>query len=335
MISEFDVKNRRYIGSKAKLRNWISSTIRKECKTGGSFADIFAGTGIISASISKDFKHLILNDILHSNYTCYQAFFGKGKFDINKIRNIIEKYNKIDPVKIKDNYFSKNFAKKYFSRDASRLIGHIREDIENRKTKITPKEYYILLTSLIYSIDRIANTVGHYDAYIKKDPRYKKLILGIIRPLSVKKISIYRQDANLLTKNIYADTIYIDPPYNSRQYNRFYHLLETLTKWNKAELHGVALKPKAENSSEYCKTNAPQVFKDLIDKLQCDNVVVSYNNTYNSKSKSSKNKIQLEKIEEILKSKGKTKVFKKNYRFFNSGNTNFKNHQEYLFVTNT
>ena len=31
------------------------------------------------------------------------------------------------------------------------------------------KEYNILLASLIYSMDRVANTVGHYDAYFKKE----------------------------------------------------------------------------------------------------------------------------------------------------------------------
>jgi len=60
---------------------------------------------------------------------------------------------------------------------------------------------------------------------------------------------------------------------------------------------------------------------------------VSYNNTYDSKSSSSKNKITLQEIEKILERKGKTKVFEKDYRHFNAGNTNFNNHKEYLFVT--
>ena len=32
---------------------------------------------------------------------------------------------------------------------------------------INYKEYAILITSLLYAMDRIANTVGHYDAYRK------------------------------------------------------------------------------------------------------------------------------------------------------------------------
>ena len=85
--------------------------------------------------------------------------------------------------------------------------------------------------------------------------------------------------------------------------------------------------------SEYCKTSAPRIFKDLIDNLNVKFIVVTYNNTYNSKSSSSKNKITLEEIKEILEEKGKTKVFDKPYKFFNAGKTDLKNHKEYVFIT--
>jgi adenine-specific DNA-methyltransferase len=72
---------------------------------------------------------------------------------------------------------------------------------------------------------------------------------------------------------------------------------------------------------------------ELAKDLDAKYLVVSYNNTYDSKSNSSKNKITLQEIKNILTSKGKTKVFEKDYRHFNAGNTDFKNHKEYLFVT--
>ncbi len=85
--------------------------------------------------------------------------------------------------------------------------------------------------------------------------------------------------------------------------------------------------------SEYCKTSAPEVFKDLINNLNVKYIVVTYNNTYNSKSSSSKNKITLEEIKDILDEKGKTNVFDKPYKFFNAGKTELKNHKEYVFIT--
>ena len=85
--------------------------------------------------------------------------------------------------------------------------------------------------------------------------------------------------------------------------------------------------------SDYCRVQAKDRLAELVKDLNAKYLVVSYNNTYDSKSNSSKNKITLQQIKDILSVKGKTKVFEKDYRHFNAGNTDFKNHKEYLFVT--
>ena len=327
------LQNRRYIGNKYKLVDWIFSIINSECSKGRSFVDIFAGTGVVSMVAARHFDEVILNDFLCSNYVIYQAFFGKGEWNRNKIDNIIKNYNNIDSEDLEDNYFSEHFGGKYFSRNSSKIIGFIRENIEENRSNLTDKEYYILVASLLYSIDKIANTVGHYDAYFKKEHIEDGFFIKPIDPLEIKNVNIYREDANQLAKKIKADVVYIDPPYNSRQYSRFYHVLETLTKWNKPKLHGKALKPDPENMSDYCRIQAKKRLAELVKDLKVKYLVVSYNNTYDSKSNSSKNKITLQEIKDILKSKGKTKVFEKDYRHFNAGNTDFKNHKEYLFVT--
>lgn len=329
----FHLHNRRYIGNKHSLINWIFSIINSECEAKDSFVDLFAGTGVISAVASKYFKTIIVNDFLHSNYAIYQAFFGSGEYDEKKIINILNSYNNLNVTNLEDNYFSTNFGGKFFGKNTSKIIGYVREDIEKNKGILSEKEYYILITSLIYSLDKVANTVGHYEAYFKKTNIIDNFYLKLIKPLKVNNIDIYRKDSNILAKEIKADVVYIDPPYNSRQYSRFYHVLETLTKWDKPKLHGVALKPKEENMSDYCRVNAKIRFSELVRDLNTKYLVVSYNNTYESKSNSSRNKITLEELEYILKSKGKTKIFAKDYRHFNAGNTNFKNHKEYLFVT--
>ena len=331
--NHIQLQNRRYIGSKHKLIEWIFSIITKECGEENSFADIFAGTGVVSAVAARHFGEIIVNDFLHSNYAIYHAFFSNGEWDKNKIDNIIKDYNNIDSEDLEDNYFSEYFGGKYFSKSSSKIIGFVRENIEENKNNLTSKEYYILIASLLYSIDKIANTVGHYDAYFKKDHIEDGFFMKPVDPIEVKNVTIYREDTNLLAKKIKADVVYIDPPYNSRQYSRFYHVLETLTKWDKPKLHGTALKPDPENMSDYCRVQAKDRLAELIRDLNAKYLVVSYNNTYDSKSSSSKNKITLQEIEKILERKGKTKVFEKDYRHFNAGNTNFNNHKEYLFVT--
>ena len=182
-------------------------------------------------------------------------------------------------------------------------------------------------------MDRIANTLGHYEAYIKKEIIPRPLNMQLIDAKSYDNVQIFKSDANLLVKDIYADVFYIDPPYNSRQYSRFYHVYETLIHWDNRELFGVAMKPKTENMSKYCSSSAPQAFADLINNINSRYIFVSYNNTYYSKSKSSQNKISLEQIKSILEAKGHTTVLEHSHQFFNAGKTDFKDHKELLFVT--
>ncbi len=187
----------------------------------------------------------------------------------------------------------------------------------------------------MYSLDRVANTVGHFDAYFKNSVLTPAFKFELIEPYDVsrKKLVIFREDSNSLVKRIKSDVAFVDPPYNSRQYSRFYHVWENIAKWEKPILRGVAKKPPLENMSDYCRSVAPKVFDDLIQNLNVRHIVVTYNNTYNSKSSSSLNKITLEEIEEALAKKGVTRRFERDYRYFNAGKTNLAEHKEFVFIT--
>ena len=182
-------------------------------------------------------------------------------------------------------------------------------------------------------MDKIANTLGHFDAYIKKKIVPKKFLMKIIDVKQFDCVEIYQKDSNLLSREIHTDLVYLDPPYNSRQYSRFYHLYEVLVKWDKPELQGTARKPAEENMSDYCRVKALSAFTDLVAHVDTKYIVVSYNNTYKSKSSSSENKIKLEEIKEVLNKCGKTKVFTHSYNPYNAGKTDFDDHKEYLFIT--
>lgn len=330
-----DIQNRRYTGSKYKLIPWIKDTILEQCEKHDSFFDVFGGTGIVTASMLDVCSTVYINDFLYSNQVIYKAFFSQDKYR----KNILKKYEilfKGLDDSTEDNYVSHNFGDKYFSFVDAKKIGFIREKIEKDylEKKINSKEYSILLASLLYSLDRAANTVGHYEAYIKKEVPRSSFEYNLITPIHTEsKIKIFREDSNKLAPKIKADIAFVDPPYNSRQYSRFYHVLETITKWEKPELKGVALKPPEENMSEYCRSSAPRVFDDLIKKLRVKYIAVTYNNTYNSKSSSSANKITLEQIKETLDHVGKTNVYEHEYQRFNAGKTDKVDHKEYLFIT--
>lgn len=332
---KFELHSRRYIGNKAKLTDWIMNIIESETKGKETFIDIFSGTSIVAKSAMKNYENVVLNDILSSNNITYKAFYGTLKWNSNKLVEISNQYNSLSSKSIRENYFSKNFGGKFYEKDISKIIGHIRIDIEKKKknNEINSREYAILLTSLIYTIDRLANTVGHFDAYIKKPIPKKPLNYKLIKTSDFEGAKIYQEDANELVRNIKGDIAYIDPPYNSRQYSRFYHIYENLVQWKKPKLYGVALKPEPENMSKYCTVQAKNVFKDLVENLDVKYLAISYNNTYKSKSKSSANKIKYEEIVDILKNVGETKIFEKSHKFFNTGKTEFNDHKEFLFLT--
>ncbi|EOU1689846.1 DNA adenine methylase, partial [Clostridium perfringens] len=199
-MNEFVINNRRYLGSKYSLIKDIQDSI--DITQIRSVADIFGGTGVVGESFASKGKKVIINDILYSNTIIYKCFFGKGYFNKNKLLDYIKRYNSLNSNEIEENYFSINFAETYFNKSNCKKIGFIREDIENelKNNNINKREYYILITSLIYAIDKIANTVGHYDAYREnKEDLNKKfeLIFPHIKEYK-EEIKIYREDANEL-----------------------------------------------------------------------------------------------------------------------------------------
>ncbi len=330
----YKISQRRYLGNKNSILPFIDEIIQNEIGDFYSLCDIFSGTGVVGEYFNSADKKIISNDLLYQNFTSLNAFLSSESFDEVKLLNIMDEFNGLD---IKDdNYFSKNFGDRYFSLDVARKIGHIRENIKKLfvEHKINQHEKNILLTSLMYSVDRIANTVGHYDAYIKKEIRPQKLEMKMLSISSDanKNNEIYNKDANLLVRDIECDILYLDPPYNSRQYCDAYHLLENLSLWQKPEVFGVAKKfDRTKIKSDYSKIDAPKSFDDLIQNAKCKYILLSYNNMGNKGNVRSNAKITDEDIMKSLEKRGEVKVFEKSYKEFNAGNAKVGDNKERVF----
>lgn len=327
------INNRRYLGNKYKLLDFITDTVARECSGINTVADIFAGTGSVASAFAD--KKLITNDFLYFNYICHIAWFGSEKYDDAKIEQLVLYYNDVIPTD--ENYMSEHFADTFFSLEDCRKIGFIREDIENRfraKT-INERERAILITSLLYAMDKIANTCGHYDAYIKgaEFTRHLELSIPFASNDNNQNNQCYNEDANRLVERIEADLIYIDPPYNSRQYCDAYHLLENVARWEKPTVSGVALKmDRTKLKSDYCTSNATKAFEDLISKIKAKYILLSYNNMAEKGNGRSNAKISDSDIMRILSRKGKVKVFSESYRAFSAGKSDIKDNEERLFL---
>lgn len=333
----FEVNNRRYLGSKYKLLDFITSTVKENCRGINSVADIFGGTGVVANKFNQQGKKIIINDLLISNYYSYLTWFGNEEVDIKKIAEYIKEFN--DKECYNDNYVSKNFGGTYFTVKNARKIGYIRENIKKLKQKrlINNREEAILITSLIYAMDKVANTCGHYDAYRRKldtMDEIRLLVPHLSKIENNKDNLIYKEDANKLVRHIYADLIYIDTPYNSRQYGDAYHLLENIAEWKKPKVEGVAKKMvnRDKTKSLYCTSKATETFEDLILNINAKYILVSYNNMAQKGVGRSNAKISNEEIIEILEKRGTVQVFSTDYKVFTTGNTNIQDHKELLYL---
>lgn len=335
-MKNITINNRRYIGSKSRMINFIKEVMKKEKIEYSSFLDLFGGTGIVGDSLNDQKTKIYVNDLLKSNYLSYLAWFGNDKIDKKKIQKYINSYNSLS--ELRDNYFSINFSNTYFSKENCKKIGFIREDIEEKYINgiLNIRERAILITSLLYAMDKIANTVGHYDAYRKNGDLGRQLelcMLDLKSNTNNKNNKIFNEDSNELVRNIKVDVVYIDPPYNSRQYSDAYHLLENVAMWEKNEVFGVAKKMERNGiKSKYCSVSAPLVFKDLIENINAKYIIVSYNNMGNKGAGRSQAKISDEDIITILGKKGKVKKYEMDFAQFNTGKTHIENHKERLFV---
>lgn len=327
------INNRRYLGNKYKLLPFITKVVEEECKNVNTIADIFAGTGAVASAFTD--KKIITNDNMYSNYICHLAWFSSESYSEEKIIELIVNYNAM--VVEQDNYMSKNFANTYFSLEDCRKIGFIRQDIEDRflEGNINTRERALLITSLLYAMDKIANTCGHYDAYRQGVEFEKHLELYVPKPdenLNENNMC-YNMDTNDLVSDIEADLVYIDPPYNSRQYCDAYHLLENVARWNKLEVFGIAKKmDRTALKSDYCTKKAASAFEKLIDSIHAKYIMLSYNNMAEKGNDRSNAKISDDDIMRILQKKGVVKVFTEEYKAFSTGKSDIKDNQERLFL---
>lgn len=271
---------------------------------------------------------------MYSNYLAYLTWFSSESIDQDKIEKLISMFNNSEPQE--ENYVSKNFGGTYFSEYNAMKIGYIREQIEMLSEEINYREKAILITSLLYAMDKVANTVGHYDAYRRKldSLREIKLLVPDVNDKLNRENRVFNMDANELVREISADLVYIDTPYNSRQYGDAYHLLENIAEWQEPEVSGVAKKMinRSHIKSDYCTMKATKAFEDLITNINGKYILVSYNNMAQKGVGRSNAKISAEEIIEILETRGKVKTFDTDFQVYTTGKTKIEDHKEILYL---
>ena len=329
-----------YIGSKFKLSSWIKEEIVNVVGQDLSdkvFCDIFAGTGIVGRSFKKDVKKVIANDLEHYSYVLNRNYIG-NHISIKNKKEFLDELNSL--ALREDGFIYQNYCmgsgsgRQYFSDENGKKIDTIRMQIQKwyEDKEIDEDLYYFLLASLIESADKVANTASVYGAFLKhlKKSAQKDLILeGAEFIENDNTHQVFNQDSNKLIKTINGDILYLDPPYNQRQYSANYHLLNTISKYKIFEPQGKTGLPKDYNRSNYCrKKEVKDSFEELIKNADFEYIFLSYNN---------EGLMSATDVKEIMQKYGRYDLVSKEYQRFKADKTENRNHKadktfEYLHI---
>jgi adenine-specific DNA-methyltransferase len=336
-----------YIGSKLSLLKFLEESIDKVVdKNCHIFCDLFAGTGAVGTYFKKKGYKVIANDIQYYSFVLNKQYIGNHKQ--LKFEELMKLLPEIKNIKVDDrknfvceflsnlrgvkgfvykNYCQggtkeKEFERLYFSDDNGKKCDAIRTQIEEwiKNKLINYDEYYFLLASLIETIDKYANTASVYGAYLKKLKKTAQKNI-VLKPAELivndNDHEVYNEDINQLIKEIKGDILYLDPPYNQRQYATNYHLLETIAKYDNPKIHGkTGLRNYENQKSVYCsRAKVKAAFKNLITNAKVKYIFLSYNN---------EGLMTVGDIKETMSLRGKYGYFMKAYgRFKADKNRNY------------
>ena len=318
-----------YIGSKLSLKSFIKDTILVISKIDSEnkvFADLFAGTGVIGSEFKKMGYKVIANDIQHYSYILNKHFIEN-----NNPMNI-ELIEHLNSLEGKEGFIYNNYCmgsgseRNYFSDYNGKKCDAIRQELEKlyKNKEIDEHQYNYFLASLINSIDKHANTASVYGAFLKslKKSAVKDFELELLPIIDGNKDGkVYNEDINILIKEIKGDILYLDPPYNARQYSANYHLLETISKYDNPIIKGkTGLRDYSNQKSKFCsKSQVNQVFEELISDADFKYIFLSYND---------EGLMSLETIKKIMEKYGEYQCFTTDYKRFRADKEENRNHKK-------
>lgn len=342
----------RYIGSKDNLLHFIEGAVRAGGVSGGTFVDLFAGTTVVGRHFKRLGFSIVSNDLMR-----YAHVFAKAYIENNappefagldlpvrpalfeqpmaRLEAALDTLNALPPVRgfIFRHYCDEgDDPRMYFSAANAGRIDAIRERLEawRGEGSVSEAEFHILLAALLEAVPSVSNTSGTYGSYLKFwESRSQKPLTLTAPPLvfSDREHRAFQQDGVALLRGLTADVVYIDPPYNARQYAPNYHVLETIARWDSPRVYGKSgLRPYQREKSAWCRQDtALAALREAACMADARLFLLSYN---------SEGIMPDEAIREVLSARGRLTVHEQPYRRYKSDsdgeNRRYKPHKTIL-----
>lgn len=350
-VSSEKIYRLNYIGSKFQLLEWITNNMKEKTNWSSfadkTIADLFAGTGIVSYHFRKNNANVISNDAeLYSSIITHaftrSIYTDNCKSIIELFQNDIQENKHSDTNGFITTHYSPQGIneRKFFTIENAKRIDYIRNKLETIKNTMNDDEYKFILASILLSADAVSNVPAVYGCFLKnfKTKAEKHLRLLPIHnntDPALEHSKTYHSDVldTEFISSFETDMVYLDPPYNERQYSKNYFPLNIIAKTPEQLLSELPLKGKTGIPvdcfiSPFCKKgeSVENAFDTLFRELKTKWIFVSYN---------SESIVSKDKMLQIMNNYGTASVIERDYKRFKSFEyNNDVNIKEYLFCLN-
>ncbi|HSL70841.1 MAG TPA: DNA adenine methylase, partial [Longimicrobiales bacterium] len=294
----------RYIGNKTRLLGFIRRVLRQRAVAPGRALDPFCGTASVARALKRWGFSVVAADVMRYAYVFGRAYVETAahprfaqpvQLGYHRVRSFSALLRALADLPPLHGFTYQNFTpasstahrRMYFTPENGARIDAIRTWLHDaqRNHLLSDDAFYLLLAALIEAADRVANTTGVYAAYVKswQPNAVRALELRPERIIAGNSCHAYQQDAVELVAGFGPfDLLYLDPPYNTRQYPGYYHVPELIaTGWfeQPPALRGkTGLLPDAHLRSVWCSVRkAEAALETLLASAECRDVVMSYN----------------------------------------------------------
>jgi adenine-specific DNA-methyltransferase len=300
----------KYLGSKRVLLPAIVEAVRS-VGSARTVLDLFSGTSRVGHALKREGYRVIAND--HNAYAhvlarCYVA--ADREAVERDARRLLAELAAVPP---RAGWFTETYCERarYFQPKNGARIEAIRDAIAAKD--LPPALEAVVLTSLMEAADRVDSTTGVQMAWLKSwaarsSNELELRMPDVLAASTHGPCEAHRLDALEAAATLEADVAYVDPPYNQHSYLGNYHLWETLVRWDRPDVYGIACKRtdvRERRSAFNSKRDAESTLRALLERVRARALVVSF---------SDEGYVGRVALESMLRARGEVTVLERDHK---------------------